>query len=1371
MEENFKINLLFKNNYSFGHLNSGFRLLDFIYLENLSGNGYHGLNISVKSTHDLRIAGDCVVSFVAPFSAKMQSCDFVTVDPVAIAELNAVTDVCISVVISDCEGNVLEKRDFSCRFLPHDYFSGLMDMPESLAFLVTPDQEDLAELMPTEYDSDCLPILFERIKSKKIRYLSEDFSGILSARVRLPERVLRECNGNSLEVSLLFASVCERANLNPFLIFEGKGKVFVGFSKNDSSFSLITEFIKNRRDLEEFSVIDSGCLVYGSELGFQAALDQSKNALLLSDEKILMLHLKSARELGIFPLPNRLRNGLLILDETRMAQNAEVEAALKERRVSESDEKFSVGFCSDLDVNQNKILSKILSRTFTLIRAQYGSGTSALFAKAACLALKEKKSVLYLTDPNYHPECFFDAISEQLDPSFVFRFSEFDCPFNAGKTDGKFEDFDEILDYKAKVSNFEKEMDRYYENLEGNRRIVSSFQIASDRYHQLRSAPDGIIFSPEQIGSLSDEAVQLWFNSVNELVKSFTEVGNISAHPLLLIKRKNFSYEFKSKLIQSLEALLHCTRSILDLREQISPYFLSVPELKTYHGFYAFLDLIRLFSDFETVPKTFFENPVNIEEHFRNITQLIQAKKENESIFETVQISFQKSIFDLDAIELYSRYEALQNDKSLKAISQKYVILKSVKKHLKPNCDIENIEFILSRLFTYQKNDVFLKSQKEAIFHLLSISFEQEERSWEALQVAADLCYQAYSVFHNNFSIEKLSEFVSEFVKASASSDLFDKLLLLREQSEEYVTAKENFDELVGNQIDFYYSGASLKQNDYFSVVHQELTSVFLSADQVKNWCNWLTIRDNALQLGMKNVVNAIESDKVSAQDLKRSFLKAFFRAICEYNFIQHPELIPDGTDINARSLDFLNDRECLRALQRKETNSLLSLYRSEYLILDSSDYPTYGSLLQNDFSTFQKLFPCFVADLSELDKLLSCGVCSFDYVFVESRRPVSTEDFLNVLSIGKKVSFAGNFDYTSNSCTNAKNKDSVFDFLWKTVDEKYSLSAVYGCSPNLSRIRSWFAGALRSDSRLYSVPPTKRIPAANWIRVLGSYGDDWPRANLVEAEQCVSSLMELREEGNQDTVSILTATLEQKNLVLKILAKKVSDDPYFQNRLTKNGKVLVSSVQEPLPISDHVIFSATFAPNRSYHATRLPYFALEFGNPDPKKLLFEILSSGKKSVQVITSFGFEDLQFTQTVLPSVSAFYLMLTVLSNAAKMPLYESMNSQPSSSVLRELNAALAERGFRTESNVQSGRFFFDLAIFDPDRDHALGIISDQTVMNQKSNVASIEIANRQLYQKHGWTVYRLRSTKTFDSYDQVLEEVTALLQPEEKDRGLF
>ena len=28
--------------------------------------------------------------------------------------------------------------------------------------------------------------------------------------------------------------------------------------------------------------------------------------------------------------------------------------------------------------------------------------------------------------------------------------------------------------------------------------------------------------------------------------------------------------------------------------------------------------------------------------------------------------------------------------------------------------------------------------------------------------------------------------------------------------------SKENFDELVGNQIDFYYSGASLKQNDYF---------------------------------------------------------------------------------------------------------------------------------------------------------------------------------------------------------------------------------------------------------------------------------------------------------------------------------------------------------------------------------------------------------------------------------------------------------------------------------------------------------------------------------------------------------------------------
>jgi hypothetical protein len=170
-------------------------------------------------------------------------------------------------------------------------------------------------------------------------------------------------------------------------------------------------------------------------------------------------------------------------------------------------------------------------------------------------------------------------------------------------------------------------MDSYYSDLEGEKKIVSSFLVAADRYHQLQDSTDGIVFSPEQVGMLSDEMVQNWFTAVNDIVKVVGEIGSVSDHPLLVVKQKNFSYEYKSKLIRQLEEILHCMEHISMIRDQLVVFFPSLEDLRSYNAFYAFQDLIRLFSEFAVVPESFFANPHSVEEHFKNVTQLLQAKK------------------------------------------------------------------------------------------------------------------------------------------------------------------------------------------------------------------------------------------------------------------------------------------------------------------------------------------------------------------------------------------------------------------------------------------------------------------------------------------------------------------------------------------------------------------------------------------------------------------------------------------------------------------------------------------------------------------------------------------------------------------------
>ena len=83
--------------------------------------------------------------------------------------------------------------------------------------------------------------------------------------------------------------------------------------------------------------------------------------------------------------------------------------------------KASYPFQTDLDVNQNKILAKILSNDFTLIRAQTGSGVSTLFSRAASMKIKNRKNVLYITDSDYHPDDFFRISSKNFHSDFIWN--------------------------------------------------------------------------------------------------------------------------------------------------------------------------------------------------------------------------------------------------------------------------------------------------------------------------------------------------------------------------------------------------------------------------------------------------------------------------------------------------------------------------------------------------------------------------------------------------------------------------------------------------------------------------------------------------------------------------------------------------------------------------------------------------------------------------------------------------------------------------------------------------------------------------------------------------------------------------------------
>jgi len=1394
MDEKFKVKLNYKKNYSFGIYHSGYDLFCYLYLENLENRSFSALKIRVTTTPNMLLQSECDIPYLPAYGSKTISCDFVQPDHSLLFGLKSIQDFSVNVQIIDENGEVLQSTAFPLKLLPYNYFSGLQDMPETLALFVTPGQKELEEIEPKSTSLDPIDFcnqLYDNIKAKKITFSSDDYSGAVALPIRLAEKVLRDRFANPMELGLMFASVLEKFEISPIIAYQSKGKVYCGFSLREKSMNILSVCSKGHMNLDDLYFIDTRFLAYGSELSFDSALFDSKNALRLSDENLIILDIKRCRQHHLLPLPNRISDGgnfvlseylnddvntgfheyYSVLHEYR--DNNKIASLLTGNKIQISGQKQVYPFLPELDVNQNKILSKVLNNDFTLIRAQHGAGASTVFAHAANIALKNNKAVLYITDKNYHSGQFFDIASKLFDRSFVLDLvNEERKLYHKTDFEGIFSDHSALFDAKEKLDHLFQKLDEYYSHLEGGKKIVSSFLIAADRYNQLRDASDVIIFSPEQIGMLSDDMVQEWFLCVNDIVKVFSEIGNLSENPLQLINRKNFSYEYKSKLIRQLEDILRSIESITALRDQIAPSFPSLSGLRSFQIFFAFQDLMRLFSEFYAVPELFFEQPDRIDEQFRKVTSLIQAKNENDSIVKAIQVSFDTAIFELDAIDLFERYQALSLDKSLKAITQKRGIFKTIKKYLLPNCDVENVEYILSRLYAYHKNIAFIQAEREYVFRLLSVPYLESDASWSALQLAADLCYQCYSIFHGLSIPEKLTEFVSDFKVYADAPGISDKIIELRVLAEEFSALKADLDVTLGNQIDYFYSLAAARDQDYFALIYSSLSSVLAASDHLKSWCQWLSVRERAVGVGLKSLVSAVENGKILCDDLKRGFLRAFFKAVCEYNFISHPDLVPDAFSFDEIIKELSDAEKDYFTYRKSETDSILSITRFDGVSQLREDSFVMNELLDQDPTCFKKIFPCIVSDLGSAKDLFSKSLGLFDYIFIESRSKIFLDDFLWVFSAGKHIAFAGGFSHSFRQSFNGFDvRASAFDYLWNSTEEKYSLSATYRGLPMISQFKSDYFTGLRFDARTYCVPAPKKENVVDFVRIHGFFDAEVPMANQQEAEYIVDYLIQFILSDNKKSIGIITSTNEQKKLILRLLAQKLRTNDDLAEKIRDYRRFEILSLYDEIPLCDHILFSATYAPNRSVHGGRLPYSFLEFGGSDPKLAVLNILASAKEHFTLVASFSSEDLRFTESVLPAHTSFSLLFDLVTAPCVNKTFSITGSIEGIGLLKRISTALEERGYRTALGVQSGRFHIDLGVIDKNGNFVMGVLSDRSVLSQQSNISAIELSNSRLFEKNGWKIFRLRSTCCFDSFENELERLLSCLEPNSENKIFF
>ncbi|NMC76450.1 MAG: zinc ribbon domain-containing protein [Candidatus Methanofastidiosa archaeon] len=151
------------------------------------------------------------------------------------------------------------------------------------------EHESMFGYQGTEEDVyDQLQAIYYTIKDDyKIRYISTPVSlyGENSQRIRLPSEVINQKSGNCIETTLLWASVIEALDMNPYLIFI-PGHAFIACEKNNGS--------------GEYFFIETTDI--GPDDTFEIAIEDGTKTFEIYKDKFYSYNVRKYREDGILPM-------------------------------------------------------------------------------------------------------------------------------------------------------------------------------------------------------------------------------------------------------------------------------------------------------------------------------------------------------------------------------------------------------------------------------------------------------------------------------------------------------------------------------------------------------------------------------------------------------------------------------------------------------------------------------------------------------------------------------------------------------------------------------------------------------------------------------------------------------------------------------------------------------------------------------------------------------------------------------------------------------------------------------------------------------------------------------------------------------------
>ncbi len=565
----------------------------------------------------------------------------------------------------------------------------------------------------------------------------------------------------------------------------------------------------------------------------------------------------------------------------------------------------------------------------------------------------------------------------------------------------------------------------------------------------------------------------------------------------------------------------------------------------------------------------------------------------------------------------------------------------------------------------------------------------------------------------------------------------------------------------------------------------------------LRSWCQWRKVREEAISVGLQGLVSTVESGAVTLPNVAMHFefsyqnwwLKKTFDAdpvLRNFASVDHERKIREFREVDGRFQDLTKTYIVAQLSARVPSATAASVGADSEMgrlrreMQKQRRHMPVRQLVQGLPTLLPKLKPCLLMSPLSVAQYLDARHAQFDLVVFDEASQIPVWDAVGVIARGKQLVVVGDpkqlpptsfFAKSSDEGDGAASDDQVED-LESILDEclgagmnRLSLKWHYR-SRHESLIT--FSNVRYYESELVTFPsPVTSDVAVKFQPVTGVYDRGGSRTNKAEAEAVVNAIeAHFTSASRKASVGVVTFNQTQQALIESLLEARRRQNGVLDRALAevKHEELFVKNLENVQGDErDIIFFSITYGPDAAGKVT------MNFGPLNGEgghRRLNVAVSRAREGVVIFSTLRPEHIDLSRVRAAGVKDLkqYLEFAIGGARALVASSSPTGLGPDSPFELAVANMLRDKGWVVHSQVGCSGYRIDMAVVDPRAPgrYLLGVECDGASYHSSASARDRDRLRQHVLESLGWKLHRIWSTDWWFSAERELEKLHARLQ---------